>query len=76
MARADLAVDSTVANGEMTNLDMMWLGPVPLVTMPGQLLMDKFGSMAMHNLGVERDAVVHTRKGFEDAVVAMRGQGG
>lgn len=76
VARADLAVDSTVANGEMTNLDMMWLGPVPLVTMPGQLLMDKFGSMAMHNLGVERDAVVHTRKGFEDAVVAMRGQGG
>jgi len=71
--RADLALDTTVANGEMTNLDMMWLGPVPLVTMPGQLLMDRFGAMAMKNLGVHHDAVVATRKGFEDAVVAMRG---
>ena len=29
---ADLALDSTVANGESTSLDLMWLGPVPWVT--------------------------------------------
>lgn len=29
---ADLALDSTVANGESTSLDLLWLGPVPWVT--------------------------------------------
>ena len=69
VARADVALDSTVANGEMTNLDMMWLGPVPLVTMPGSLMMDRFGSMCMHNLGLEDSTVVSSRKEFEDLVV-------
>ena len=72
VARADLAVDSTVANGEMTNLDMMWLGPVPLLTMPGSLLMDRFGSMALHNLGAA-SSVVYSRKQFEDTVIDLYG---
>ena len=62
IAAADLALDSTVANGESTSLDLLWLGPVPSVrgqcvrcrsecwgeqvTLAGELMMDRFGVMA------------------------------
>ncbi|MGD9724140.1 MAG: tetratricopeptide repeat protein [Pirellulales bacterium] len=71
IASADIALDPFPFNGHTTTCDALWQG-VPVVTLAGETYVQRFGSSAHINLGLE-DLIARTEDEYVDIAARLAG---